>query len=124
TDAREGPAVLASAPSAEGLATELHLVIQPGANHADLPLEQGETIIGRVLDDQGRPAVGAVVSAFPAEPRIHDVLRWVSHQDTTTSDGRFALVAIDPGQANYGVSASTRSASSERVVVAAGARDV
>jgi hypothetical protein len=61
---------------------------------ADLTLAGLATIDGTVVDDQGKPVAGAVVTAFVT---ILDIDLNVRRQVATGADGRFIVIDLDPG---------------------------
>jgi protocatechuate 3,4-dioxygenase beta subunit len=108
--ATEGAATLSAEVSEAGMATEVALELKPGANHFDLQLDPGDTISGRVLDQDQQPVAGAKVHTNPVGPRYSH--RSVgSHSAVSDADGHFTLTAVDPDLGDYFVGASTATAS-------------
>ena len=67
------------------------LDLAPGENRADLVLEQGLAVAGRVVDDAGAPVAGVEVAVEAAPGARGD------RSTTSGADGSFRLAGLEPG---------------------------
>ncbi|HEX3127772.1 MAG TPA: carboxypeptidase-like regulatory domain-containing protein, partial [Thermoanaerobaculia bacterium] len=91
------------------------LVIDPGINRLDVELDEGLKVLGRVLDQDGRPVAAAQVGLTAlsrSEPR--------EYRARTGEDGSFLLAPVATGRYRLSASAAgfARSDRDESVVVA------
>lgn len=78
------------------------LPVQPGRTvRADLQLERGATLAGRVVDADGRPFPQAKI-----EVRFENRFEWAAPRETKTDEaGRFELLGVEPKTATISASA-------------------
>jgi protocatechuate 3,4-dioxygenase beta subunit len=68
----------------------------------DIELERGRTIRGRVVDADGRPAAGAIVTIGGDSEELDPIQRWFRcvFETITDADGRYVVEGVDPQRAD------------------------